>query len=199
MPGEILDAMWERFKIAIDPLRSAGKLGAVHFQFPPWVVPSREWHAHIEDRAERMKGFQLATEFRQKKWFDDEHSEATLEFERQHNFAHVVLDMPQGFSNSLPQIWEATSPNLAILRLHGRNAETWYAKGQTAASDRFNYDYSNEELEQFVEKMRRLATHAALVQAIFNNNFEDQGQRNAATLKREFKGEASGSNSFALT
>ena len=199
MPGEILDAMWERFKIAIDPLRSAGKLGAVHFQFPPWVVPSREWHAHIEDCAERMKGFQLATEFRQKKWFDDEHREATLEFERQHNFAHVVLDMPQGFSNSLPQIWEATSPNLAILRLHGRNAETWDAKGQTAASDRFNYDYSNEELEQFVEKMRRLATHAALVQAIFNNNFEDQGQRNAATLKREFKGEASGSNSFALT
>ena len=199
LPDEILDAMWERFRLAVEPLRDAGKLGAVHFQFPPWVVPSREWHAHIEECADRMKGYQLATEFRQQKWFDDEHCEATLEFERQHNFAHVVLDMPQGFSNSLPQIWEATSDNLTILRLHGRNTDTWDAKGQTAASERFNYDYSDEELESFVQKMRRLSAHTALVQAIFNNNFEDQGQRNAATLKQALEADAASPSGFALT
>jgi len=174
MPGEILDSLWDRYRQAVAPLANAGKLGAVHFQFPPWVVPSREWHAHIEECADRMRGFQLATEFRQ----------ATLEFERQNNFAHVVLDMPQGFSNSLPQIWEVTSPNLAIVRLHGRNAETWNVKGQTAASDRFNYDYSDQELSEIAPKMRRLAQDTLNVQGIFNNNYEDQGQRNAATLQR---------------
>jgi uncharacterized protein YecE (DUF72 family) len=184
MPGEVLDTLWDRYRRAVAPLAEAGKLGAVHFQFPPWVVPSREWHAHIEECAERMKGFQLATEFRQAKWFDDEHREATLEFERQNNFAHVVLDMPQGFSNSLPQIWEVTSPNLAIVRLHGRNAETWNVKGQTAASDRFNYDYSDRELSEIAPKMRKLAQDTLNVQGIFNNNYEDQGQRNAATLQR---------------
>jgi len=184
MPGEILDAMWERYRSAIEPLQAAGKLGAVHFQFPPWVVPSREWHAHIEECSERMNGFQLATEFRQEKWFDAEHCAATLEFERQHNFAHVVLDMPQGFKNSLPPIWEATSPNLAILRLHGRNVETWDVKGQAAASDRFDYDYREDELEHFAEKIESLAEHVARVQAIFNNNKEDQGQRNAASLMK---------------
>lgn len=183
VPGDMLDALWDRFRRAINPLVEAHKLGAVHFQFPPWVVPSREWHAHIEECAGRMQGYQLSTEFRQAKWFDHEHCAATLAFERQHNFAHVVLDMPQGFSNSLPQIWEATSPNLAIVRLHGRNAETWNVRGQTSASDRFNYDYPDEELQEFVPKIRRLADHVATVQAIFNNNYEDQGQRNAGTLQ----------------
>ena len=185
-PASLLDEMWDRFKRAIEPLHKAGKLGAVLFQFPPWVVPSQDWYAHIEEIAERMRGYQIATEFRQAKWFDDEHCEATLEFEREHNFAHVVLDMPQGFSNSLPQIWEATSPNLAIVRLHGRNTETWNSKGQTAASDRFNYDYNDDELFEFVPKMKTLADHVGVVQGIFNNNFEDQGQRNASTLKHMF-------------
>lgn len=184
VPGEMLDALWERFRRAIDPLASAGKLGAVHFQFPPWVVPSRQWHAHIEECADRMSGYQLSTEFRQARWFDPEHREATLAFERQHGFAHVVLDMPQGFSNSLPQIWETTSPNLAIVRLHGRNADTWNVKGQTAASDRFNYDYPDDELASLVPGIRRLAEQTLQVQVIFNNNYEDQGQRNAVTLQR---------------
>ena len=174
------------------------KAGCRPLPVPALGRPPRELHAHIEECNDRMQGFQLATEFRQQKWFDDEHCKATLAFERQHYFAHVVLDMPQRFSNSLPQIWEATSPDLTILRLHGRNTETWDIKGQTVASDRFNYDYSDDELGQFIEKMRGLAGHTALVQAIFNNNFEDQGQRNAAALKRRFDDDASGASNCAL-
>jgi hypothetical protein len=44
--------------------------------------------------------------------------------------------------NSVPSVWEVTSPKLAIVRMHGRNHETWNRKGLKAASDRFNYDYS---------------------------------------------------------
>jgi uncharacterized protein YecE (DUF72 family) len=55
-------------------------------------------------------------------------------------------------------------------------------KGQTAASDRFNYDYSDDELASFVSPMRGLAEKAFKVHGVFNNNFEDQGQRNAKTL-----------------
>lgn len=63
--------------------------------------------------------------FRQKSWwFDDEHREAIMAFERWHGFAHVVVDAPQGFSNGLPQVWNLARPKLAIVRLHGRNAET---------------------------------------------------------------------------
>jgi uncharacterized protein YecE (DUF72 family) len=73
-----------------------------------------------------------------------------------------------------------------IVRFHGRNAETWDVKGQTAASDRFNYDYPDDELATFVPYMRNLAREVELVQGIFNNNFEDQGQRNAETLANLF-------------
>lgn len=181
-PRAIRDELWRRFERGIQPLRDAGKLIAVHFQFPPWVFPAREWHDHIMECRDRMADYQIALEFRQEKWFDHTHRDATLAFERTLKAAHVVLDMPQGFSNSLPQIWEVTSPDLAIVRFHGRNKETWNAKGVSAASDRFNYDYPQHELAEFAPHIRALAEQTKRVQAIFNNNFEDQGQRNAQIL-----------------
>lgn len=183
LPTEIRDDLWARFERGIRPLHDAGKLTAVHFQFPPWVVPSRDWHAHIEECAARLPGYRIATEFRQMSWFDGEHRDATLAFERKHAFTHVVVDAPQGFKNSVPQVWQVADPKLAIVRLHGRNAETWNAKGPSAASDRFNYDYPVNELAGLVHQIQQLAGHAELVQVVFNNNFEDQGQRNAKTLQ----------------
>ena len=56
-----------------------------------------------------------------------------------------MVDGPQGFSNSVPALWEATHPRYALLRLHGRNRATWNVKGQTSASDRFDYDYPEDE------------------------------------------------------
>ncbi len=189
MPGELREELWSRFKQGIEPLRAAGKLVAVHFQFPPWVTPDREWYTHIEECAEHLAGFQLATEFRNAKWFDHEHSAGTLAFEQQHNFAHVVLDMPQGFSNSVAPVWQVTSPDLAIFRLHGQNHESWNAKDLEAASDRFDYEYSDAELDAFVPKLRKLAEHASRVMAIVNVNKDDQGTRAAATLKAKLDAE----------
>src|SRR5205807_9412026 len=40
MPDELLDETWERFRAAVEPLRAAGELGAVFFQFPPWCLRS---------------------------------------------------------------------------------------------------------------------------------------------------------------
>jgi uncharacterized protein YecE (DUF72 family) len=91
----------------------------------------------------------------------------------------VIVDEPNTTPNPIPSIWEVTVPMLAIVRLHGRNHETWNVKGD-AASQRFNYDYSDVELEDFARKISDLP--AELSQVIFNNNYEDQGQRNARTL-----------------
>ena len=38
VPGEIADELWRRLVEALLPLRAAGKLGLVHFQFPPWLL-----------------------------------------------------------------------------------------------------------------------------------------------------------------
>ena len=67
---------------------------------------------------------------------------------------------------------EEKSFRMAALRMH---------ISQSADSVQVNYD-DDDELRQFVPAIVSLERRAELVQVIFNNNFEDQGQRNAATL-----------------
>jgi uncharacterized protein YecE (DUF72 family) len=181
-PAEIRDLLWQRFENAVRPLHAAGKLRALHFQFAPWVQRSARAKDHILDCATRLPGYLLAVEFRHRSWFAPDVADDTLAFERAHGLVHVVVDEPQGFENSIPTVWAHTSPRLAILRLHGRNAATWNIGGD-AASDRFNYDYADAELAALAAPLQRLAGEVAEAHAIFNNNYGDQGQRNAATLQ----------------
>ena len=174
-----MDEMWRRFKLALDPLKRAGKLGAVLFQFPPWFYYRRSNLAHIAHCAQVLDGYQIAVEFRNRTWFDDKHRTEVLAFERDHSLAHVVVDEPQGFSSSIPTVWEVTCPTLAIFRLHGRNTETWDKKGLTTSSERFDYEYREEELKEFAPAVRRLAQQARRVHVVFNNNLRDQGIRGA--------------------
>jgi len=182
LPGEIRAELWRRFKEALMPLRAAGKLGLVHFQFAPWLMCNREAHAHVAHCVEQMEGHTLSVEFRHQSWFGDRHRASTLAFERELGVVHTVVDGPQGFVNCVPAVWEATHPQFALVRLHGRNAGTWDVKGTSSASDRFNYDYPDDELADIAGKAARLAALAPRTHVVFNNNMEDQGQRNARTL-----------------
>jgi uncharacterized protein YecE (DUF72 family) len=78
-------------------------------------------------------------------------------------------------------VWEATNPAQALVRLHGRNKETWNIKSSTSSS-RFNYWYSAGELEALVPEIRRIAGLAGTVHVLFNTNYEDQGQVNARLM-----------------
>lgn len=183
VPAEIADELWRRFIEALAPLRASGKLGLVHFQFPPWLLRNAEGHAHVRMCVDRMAGHTLSVEFRQQSWFADAHAVAsTLAFERELGVVHTVVDGPQGFANSVPALWEVTHPNCALLRLHGRNTETWNIKGASDSSERFNYDYTEAELGELAQKVKRLAAQVLSTHIVFNNNMEDQGQRNAASL-----------------
>jgi uncharacterized protein YecE (DUF72 family) len=139
MPAELLDALWNEFRAALLPLKEARKLGVVLFQFPPWFLANKASLAHIEQCVERMNGFRLAVEFRNETWFYERSRERTFAFERERGIAHVVVDEPQGFKSSISSVWEVTCPHMSIVRLHGRNRDTWEKRGLTAASDRFNY------------------------------------------------------------
>ena len=98
----------------------------------------------------------------------------------------MVVDGPQ-VGNSVPAVWEVTSPKLAIVRMHGRNHGTWNKKGLKAASDRFNYDYTDKELGEIATHVAELSRAVPVVHAVMNNNYEDQGQRNAKTLTKLLK------------
>lgn len=184
VPDEIRDEIWRRFEAGVRPLHEAGRLAALHFQFPKWVTPAPDWQRHLEECVGRLPGYRLAFEFRNRTWFDGRHDERTLAMERDLGVAHVVVDEPQGFASSVPQVWAATSPDLAIVRMHGRNHETWEKKGLAASSERFDYDYSDDELREMVSPIKRLASEVGELHVVFNNNRDDQGQRNGRSLMR---------------
>ncbi|MEO7115328.1 MAG: DUF72 domain-containing protein [Caldimonas sp.] len=183
VPAEIQTELWLRFREALLPLRASGRLGLVHFQFPPWVTADVAGRARIEHCVLRMAGHDVSVEFRHRSWFASaDETRSTIAFLRELGAAHTVVDGPQGFSNSVPAVWEATHPRFALLRLHGRNSKTWNIRGATSASDRFNYDYPEKELAELVPRLERLSLTALQTHVVFNNNMEDQGQRNARTL-----------------
>jgi uncharacterized protein YecE (DUF72 family) len=192
VPAELRDELWRRFIDALAPLKDAGKLRAAHFQFAPWVGRTRAWRAHVEECVERMAGHLLAVEFRNATWFADDARERTLDWERELGVAHVVVDEPQGVGNYVPAVWAVTHPRLAVVRLHGRNAETWAAKGLAASSERFNYEYDDAELEGLARQVTTLAEQAFELQVLVNVNYEDQGVRAARRIAGQLAGLAGG-------
>lgn len=184
VPTEICMELWKRFHNAIAPLDEAEKLRLVHFQFPPWLTRSSAGHDHVRHCVEMMDGQTVSIEFRNRGWFEEKHTTSTLAFEKELGVVHTVVDAPQGFSNSVPQVWETTHPKFALVRLHGRNAQTWNLKDATTTGDRFNYDYSFSELSSLGAYIAKLAGLGLETHVVFNNNMEDQGQRNARTLTK---------------
>lgn len=183
--GEDIRAeLWRRFRLGLEPLRQSGKLGVVLLQFAPWIVFGRESFAHIERCAHMLEGFRTAVEFRNKSWFGEKTRAQTLAFEREHGLVHVVVDEPQGFASSIPQVWAVTRADLAILRLHGRNRQTWARKGLATSAERFDYLYSAAELQGLAAGAQDLARRAQRVHVLFNNCHEDKAQRNAAQFRR---------------
>jgi uncharacterized protein YecE (DUF72 family) len=93
----------------------------------------------------------------------------------------VSVDGPQFPDRStMPPIAASTS-DWAYVRFHGRNADTWFATGGSAA-DRFDYLYSTEELRGSARPVQELAAQADDTFVMFNNNRYDYAQRNAAEM-----------------
>jgi uncharacterized protein YecE (DUF72 family) len=183
LPRELQDELWRRFIEAIAPLRAAGKLGAVLFQFSPSVRRSPVGRAVVEEAVSRMPSHLLSVEFRHRTWFEDAHADETLAWQRELGVVHTVVDSPRGFANTVPCIWEATHPALALVRLHGRNAQTWNITHAASSASRFNYWYSADELAAMVPELQHLAGQVRKVHVVFNTNAEDQGQVHARMMR----------------
>ena len=154
-----MELVWQLHREALAPLAEAGKLGAVLFQFPPWFMRSRDNRDYLRSLPERLPGWPLAVEFRGGGWLERRRPPpARSRLLEDAGLAYVGVDEPQGFPNSTPPLAAATAP-LAMVRLHGRNAETWESR-TGAASDRFKYLYSDAELEEWVPRVRELAAAA---------------------------------------
>jgi uncharacterized protein YecE (DUF72 family) len=181
LPDSVVDEVWQRFRDALMPLHSAGKLGAVLFQFPQWFVISRASKAYIEECAARLPDYRVAVEFRHKSWMEERNAEETLGFLQERRLPYVSVDMPQGFDSSVPPVAAVTADDLAMVRFHGRNTEAWAKKSETA-SERFRYDYSTDELREWVPRIEGLASEARETHVLMNNCYRDFAVRDAKEL-----------------
>lgn len=181
MPAELLSELWSRFEGALLPLDSAGKLGVVLFQFPPWFYPGKQQSDYILSCRERLPQYRIAIEFRHSSWVSDQNQERTLNFLRDNDLSFVCVDEPQGFRSSVPPVVAATS-DLALVRFHGRNCEMWETKGISAA-ERFNYLYSQEELKEWVPRIKKLASVSSQLHVLFNNCHQDKAVVNARQVR----------------
>lgn len=181
LPAEVTDAIWAAFRDGILPLYSAGKLGAVFLQYPRWVFPSNESREAILEAKERLGDIDLAVEFRHGSWLNDKNAGRTLEFLEKHGIALVMVDEPQGMKSSLPPMVAVTSPELAIVRFHGRRTETWEARGIPVV-ERFRYLYDGKELGEWVPRVREAASDAKELHLLMNNCYANYGTTNAREL-----------------
>ncbi len=169
------------FRDALEPLVAVGKLGAVTFQFPPSYRNTEEHREYLRLLPELLPGIAIAVEFRRRDWLDAEHAGATLDLLQEAGLSYTMADEPQIGTGSVPPVYGVTNPRLAVIRFHGRNASTWYQFGDTSG-DRFDWDYTAEELAEWTPKIEMAQREAAEVHIFFNTNRGDQGPRNAFRL-----------------
>lgn len=170
------------FYESMQPLRDANKLGAVHFQFPPWYVYRPENVDYLRSLVDSFPGDRIAVEFRHRSWLEGDHVPDVLHALRDAGISLTVVDEPQIGSGSVPTVLEVTRPDLVIVRFHGRNAKMWYAKVKSTG-ERFDYLYNEEELRDWAPNVETLAERAAEVHVLFNNNAQDYAIRNARQLR----------------
>jgi uncharacterized protein YecE (DUF72 family) len=178
LDSKIVDEVWDRFLRALLPLNDAGKLGAILFQFPPWFVIGRRNRNYVTECAKRAAPMRICVEFRNKSWMEEDNAAETLEWLEGHGLPYVCVDMPQGFSNSIPPVLAATS-DLAVMRFHGHNDAEWESK---SVQRRFAYLYSEEELRSWGPRLRKLSEEADTTHVLMNNCYRDYAQRNAKQL-----------------
>jgi uncharacterized protein YecE (DUF72 family) len=181
LPPELRDAVWQGFLAGLEPLRAAGQLGSVLLQYPRWFLPLSESRDQILEARDRLGEVRCAVELRNETWFNDKNLDRTLRFLADNGVPFVMVDGPQGLKSSVPPMAAVTSPELAIVRFHGRRTETWEAKGiQTV--ERFRYLYSPEELGDWATRIREAAEEAREMHVLMNNCYANYGSTNAREL-----------------
>ena len=168
------------FRRAIDPIAEAGKLGALLAQFPATFKNDAEARGYLEWLLRAFTDYPVAVELRHRSFSDD--PKATLGLLSEHGAALVQIDEPK-FRLSIRQNLLPNVRTFYYMRLHGRNAEHWWKPEKS--EDRYNYLYSEDELEPFADAAAEASRHVKKAYLYANNHFSAKSVANAATIKNK--------------
>ncbi|WP_327685705.1 DUF72 domain-containing protein [Streptomyces sp. NBC_00467] len=182
-PG-LLDEVWRRFSEAVLPLRDAGRLGTLLFQFPPWFAPGAPAEVLLDRCRKRTEGWPVAVEFRHPAWWQEDRCVATSALLRDLGLASVSVDVAANLPLSLPPVTEVTAAGPAVVRFHGRNA----AWGSGTKEERFRHTYTDAELTEWLPRLTDMSRRAEQLHVLFNNCCGDAAVRAAESMERLLAG-----------
>jgi uncharacterized protein YecE (DUF72 family) len=175
MTHEIEDSesQYRELADAVVPLKDAGKFSGYLAQFPWKFKNGKQSLAHLAGLRKRFGDDPLFVEFRHDSWIEDD----TFKFLRDHGIGYCCVDEPQ-LRGLVPPLATATTET-GYVRFHGRNARNWWGKG---GGDRYDYNYSSDELSHWADKMIALESGVRKVYAFFNNCHAGHAARNAELM-----------------
>ncbi|WP_037857854.1 DUF72 domain-containing protein [Streptomyces sp. NRRL S-340] len=176
----LLDELWARFTEGLAPLRRAGRLGTVLFQFPPSLTPGPRSEAFVRACRERARGWPFAVEFRHPDWWRGDREPATAALLADLDATAVAVDTARHLPTSMPPSAPVTARRLAVVRFHGRSP-LW---GTGSKEDAYRHTYTEAELAEWVPRVRGLAERTEQVHVLFNNCCADAAVRAAETMRR---------------
>jgi len=185
-PGQATHDLWKddsgelrkvsgEFYQALQPMREEGRLGPVLFQFPWSFKFSERNREYIEEIAGSFDPDSnlLAFEFRHDSWAN----EAAFEAVEEAGGIPVTVDEPI-IGGLFPYIPRAGLRG-AYFRFHGRNPDWFNSNG----SERYNYDYSEDDLRSFAIDVLEFHKRDLPVFVFFNNCYMGRAVHNALLLK----------------
>jgi uncharacterized protein YecE (DUF72 family) len=161
-------------KTALEPLQKNNVLLCVLFQFPQSFHYGKPQRLYLDALLKEAADIPVVVELRNVKWQNDN----VIQSLRQRKVGWCITDNPQ--LPDLPKLDFTATSDLAYFRLHGRNADLWY-KGDSTT--RYDYLYSDEELQAFIDPIRYLLANSKVVAIFWNNHAKNQATVNAKKLE----------------
>src|SRR5439155_16511171 len=175
-------ALARRFLQGVAPLAEQHKLGALLLQLSPAFSPRTHRLDELDHLLDLLFEYKVAVELRNRAWVERDLLDDTIAYFTKHKVALTAVDAPVSTHFMvMPGLDLLTTPQLAYLRAHGRNARG-YISGRTVA-ERFDYKYNDAELEEIAARAANLSRLAAETHVIFNNNKSNY----APTSARRFR------------
>jgi uncharacterized protein YecE (DUF72 family) len=169
------------YRAAIDPLVQSGKLSAVLVQYPFSTRATEAAGARLERLHELFADLPLVLELRHASWFREPARSRLVELPS----SLAWIDWPAG-PDQAPREFEPSGP-LGYMRLHGRNAAGW-SDPRAGRDQRYDHLYARDEIDEVVDRVRRLAAGRDETLVVTNNHFSGKAVANGLELVAALQG-----------
>jgi uncharacterized protein YecE (DUF72 family) len=174
----------DSFKLGVEPLRAHGRLAAILIQFPWSFMATTANFAYLARLFEHFKELPKALEVRHTTWNQPQFYRLLED----NNVAFCNIDQPL-FKNSIQPSALCTNREFSYVRLHGRNYDNWFKQG-AGRDARYDYLYAQDELQEWVDRIKELGSKSDKVFVITNNHYRGQALANALQIKNMISGES---------